>query len=57
MDERRCFRTPEEPLMRVRLVRLLLALALVPGAAVPAFAQGTAATSLAGTVVDAGGGA
>jgi hypothetical protein len=42
--------------MRVRLIRLLLALALVPAAASLAFAQGTAATSLAGTVVDTGGG-
>jgi hypothetical protein len=42
--------------MRVRLVRLLLALALVPAATPFVHAQGTAATSLAGTVVDTGGG-
>lgn len=42
--------------MKVGLVRLLLALVLAAAAAVPALAQGTAATSLAGTVVDTGGG-
>src|SRR5687768_6912903 len=56
MDVRWCSRTPEEPLMRVFLVRLLLALALVPAATPFVYAQGSAATSLAGTVVDTGGG-
>ena len=42
--------------MKVSLVRLLLALALLPATALPAWAQGTAGTSLSGTVVDSGGG-
>ncbi len=42
--------------MKVCLIRLLLLLALLPAVTAPAHAQGTAGTSLSGTVADTAGG-
>lgn len=42
--------------MRFSVVRLLLAIALVAAGTLPAFAQGSAGTSLSGTVADSAGG-